>query len=327
MKQWSLPSLPSPAPPARKRILLTGHFTTVGDLEVLDVARSWLDEAGLPNDVAPYGEAYRAILPGSVDWRSVPSEPYFAVMFICGPMVTPECIPSFFDRFSHCAMYGLNLSLGPWLGDFSPFTKVWPRDDGETVNPDLSLAYQETNVPVVGVCVVQSQDEYGGKQRHAVVDAMIEEFLSANDYAIIRSDTEALKSRNVYGPSSIGAVTSLLAACDVVISTRLHGMVLSLKRGVPVVAIDGISGGAKVLAQARVLGWPHVVTADELTRQWLEDHFQQCLSPQARRLARQCAAQGRLASAGLRAELLQTLTRELQERTIRDGKRATEGDK
>ena len=41
-------------------------------------------------------------------------------------------------------------------------------------------------------------------------------------------------------------VESLIARMDVVLTTRLHGLVLALKHGVPVVAIDPIAGGAKL---------------------------------------------------------------------------------
>ena len=47
-------------------------------------------------------------------------------------------------------------------------------------------------------------------------------------------------------------------------TTRLHGLVLALKNGVPAVAIDTVAGGAKVARQADALGWP-VLAADSLT--------------------------------------------------------------
>ena len=46
------------------------------------------------------------------------------------------------------------------------------------------------------------------------------------------------------------------------VTTRLHGMVLSLRQGVPAVAIDAIPGGAKVTRQAAALGWPAALRAD-----------------------------------------------------------------
>jgi polysaccharide pyruvyl transferase WcaK-like protein len=43
---------------------------------------------------------------------------------------------------------------------------------------------------------------------------------------------------------------------DVVVTTRLHGLVLALKQGVPVLAVDPVAGGARVATQAAAWGWP-----------------------------------------------------------------------
>ncbi len=43
---------------------------------------------------------------------------------------------------------------------------------------------------------------------------------------------------------------------DIVVTTRLHGMVLALKNGVPAIAVDPIVGGAKITQQARAINWP-----------------------------------------------------------------------
>ena len=73
---------------------------------------------------------------------------------------------------------------------------------------------------------------------------------------------------------------------DVVLTTRLHGLVLALKNGVPAVAVDPIAGGAKVRRQAETLGWPHVFTADDVTAAAVRDALEQCLTPDARAEAR-----------------------------------------
>jgi polysaccharide pyruvyl transferase WcaK-like protein len=75
---------------------------------------------------------------------------------------------------------------------------------------------------------------------------------------------------------------------DVVVTTRLHGLVLALKRGIPALAIDPIDGGAKVRRQATVLGWPAIIDAGDLSKgsRWLD----WCLSADAREEAGVCAA-------------------------------------
>ena len=266
-----------------------GHFSTIGDLEVLATVSEWLEKSQLAYDIAPFEGAYRQILPRSVDWRKAHPENYGAVVFVCGPMVDSTYLPGFFERFINCPIFGVNLSVGSWLNGFSPFTKLWARDDGDLILPDLSLLYRETKVPVVGVCLIHAQEEYKGRQRNDLVEAMVNEFLRRRDLAVIRWDTEALPSRNICRLGSVNAITSLVRCCDVVITSRLHGTVLSLKQGIPVLAIDSVMGGAKVLAQASVLGWPHAVPADELSLDWLDSRFEQCLSSESRDLARSCA--------------------------------------
>jgi polysaccharide pyruvyl transferase WcaK-like protein len=51
-------------------------------------------------------------------------------------------------------------------------------------------------------------------------------------------------------------VEALIARMDVVITTRLHRTVPALKNGVPAVAINSVSGGAKIKRQAEALGSP-----------------------------------------------------------------------
>src|SRR3712207_8482107 len=67
---------------------------------------------------------------------------------------------------------------------------------------------------------------------------------------------------------------------DVVVSMRLHALVLGLKHGRPVVACDPIAGGAKVTSQAAALDWPLVVPAEELTARRSEEHTSELQSRQ-----------------------------------------------
>jgi Polysaccharide pyruvyl transferase len=48
----------------------------------------------------------------------------------------------------------------------------------------------------------------------------------------------------------------VIARADVVVTTRLHGLVLALTQGMPVLAVDPVAGGAKVATQAAAWGWP-----------------------------------------------------------------------
>lgn len=69
-----------------------------------------------------------------------------------------------------------------------------------------------------------------------------------------------LDPRQWRNPSTPGQLDSVLCRLDAVLTTRLHGLVLALRLGVPVLAVDPVNGGGKVGAQAAAWGWPALVT-------------------------------------------------------------------
>jgi hypothetical protein len=106
-------------------------------------------------------------------------------------------------------------------------------------------------------------------------------------------------------------VETLVSRMDLVVTTRMHGLVHALKAGVPVVAVDPISGGAKVRRQAEVVGWPAVLTADNLSEKALQDALDYCLTSGAKTTALACAKE---------AENLLRPTREEFIAALRDGR-------
>jgi polysaccharide pyruvyl transferase WcaK-like protein len=95
---------------------------------------------------------------------------------------------------------------------------------------------------------------------------------------------------------------------DVVLTTRLHGMVLALKNGVPAVAIDAITGGAKVSCQAKVLEWPMCFAVETVTDPALRRAFDFCLTPEARQAASDCAVRARQRLEDLRHRFIANLS-------------------
>jgi hypothetical protein len=101
---------------------------------------------------------------------------------------------------------------------------------------------------------------------------------------------------------------------DTILTTRLHGMVLALRNGVPPVVIDPIAGGAKVLRQAQAIGWPHVFVADSFQEQAIENAYDACLSEAGRRLAADCAARARMTLADAESRLIAAMTEIVEKR-------------
>lgn len=132
-------------------------------------------------------------------------------------------------------------------------------------------------LPVTAVLLAQPQAEYGGGLHGAAAEA-IARLPDLRPTAPFHTDTDLIDADRIRGA---GEATSLIARADAVVTTRPHGMVLSLRQGVPTVAIDAIPGGAKVTRQAAALGWPAALRADELSDEALGKAWDFCLTDEA----------------------------------------------
>ena len=257
------PSL-TPVAARSRRALVVGHLSTVGDIEVLDWVEARLAELGVPHTVSAYSWRLRDAKPGWVDGRTVDPGLYSHLVVVCGPLDPAQFRSEIdlFARFSHCVWIGVNLTMIEPLDRFNPFDVLLERDSDRTVRPDLSLALKVDRVPVVGVCFAGWQREYGAKQQHDLARKRLLALAERRSAAVLELDTKWPANRNKTGIRSPSEFESLLSRVDVLLTTRLHGMVLALKNGVPVVAIDAIRGGGKVTEQAHAIGWPEVFTVD-----------------------------------------------------------------
>lgn len=307
-----------------KRTLVAGWFSfeglgaTAGDLLARDVVAAWLDEAGEIYDVAN-----AAPFEGGIDWRRVGPDAYGRLVFVCGPfyvrrrLVRLLSLPAvnalnraqpalrrlgldphrhialelLVRRFGHARLVGVDVSiLGGAAGAEQPFDRLWARDGAGQSRPDLVFLSPGDRVPVVGLVFVERQREYGSEGRHDRAEAALRALAEEIGAACVSIDTRLDVPNPLRSPAQI---ESAIARMDVVLTTRLHGMVLALKNGVPAVVVDPIAGGAKVLAQARELGWPHVFTADQADRSALREALGQCLGAEARAQAAASAERAR----------------------------------
>jgi hypothetical protein len=264
-----------------RRALILGFFTTVGDLECLEVIRHWLDEAHIACDIAPYAEAIRSAMPGAVDVRQIDPGVYQYLLVVSGP-----CRRQFFsdrkirlEQFDHCLRIGVNLTMVEPPDQWNPFDVLIERDSNRKERPDLSFLQSTNLVPVVGRCLIERQKEYGSRQRHALALRRINELIARRQFAAVDIDTRWIGDPG--GKRSAASVYSLMSRVDFVLTTRLHGIVYALKAGKPVIAIDPVAGGDKVSAQARAVGWPKVILAEDATEPWLDQAADWCLSAAA----------------------------------------------
>lgn len=279
-----------------RRALVIGFFCTVGDIDSLALVRRWLKEAGVPFTVAPFGGPPLDAIPGSVLPESVDPLDYTHVIIVCGP-----CDRSYYSRrwpidpaaFRHCHFVGVNLSMIEPVAKWNPFDTLLERNSERVVRPDLTFGVERGLTPVLGLCVIQNQPEYGGRQLHRRAEELLRSVARRHDAAVVAIDTGWPAALNHTGLESEAQIESLIARVDVLLTTRLHGIVYALKHGVPALVLDPVAGGDKVILQAQALGWPQAYLTEEASEDVLASGLDYCLSPCGRHKARECAAHAR----------------------------------
>jgi len=290
------------------KILVSGWFSfeamgaTAGDLIARDRVTGWLEEQGLAYDVAvapPFALG--------IDWRTTDPKAYSHVIFVCGPFGQGEPVVGFLKHFEGCRLIGLNLSMLEPVEKWNPFDLLIERDSSRTSNPDLTFLGGRKAVPVVGVLLVHPQAEYGKKARHPLANQAIQRLISSREMACVTIDTRL--DTNTTGLRTPAEIEALIARMDLVLTTRLHGLVLAIKNGVPALAVDPIAGGAKILRQAQTIGWPAVFTVDQLEDQVLYRAWDYCLSNEARAKAQECSSRARTLLGSVYGSLFEALKR------------------
>jgi hypothetical protein len=255
-----------------------GH-ATAGDLLACDLACEWLRQAG-----HQYQVAYAPPFTGGVDWRAEDPGQYSHVVFVCGPFeARAELEKAFTHHFARCTLIGLNLSMLLPLVEWNPFDRLFERDSDRHTRADIVFMASATRVPVVGVCLVEPCETVKTKAANESIRRLVQ----ARDMAVVSIDTR-LDVPNLAGLRSPREVESLIARMDVLITTRLHGMVFALKNGVPVIAIDAEPGAAKITKQAAAIAWPMAFAIDQITDVELLHAFDYCLTEEARHEAHRC---------------------------------------
>ncbi|MGI8873769.1 MAG: polysaccharide pyruvyl transferase family protein [Egibacteraceae bacterium] len=262
------------------RTLVTGWFSferadaTAGDLLAKDVVCGWLEEADHPYDVAlaaPFG--------GGVRFETADPQRYSHVVFVCGPFFRGNLL----RRFERCRLVGVNLSMVEPVEDWNPFDLLLERDSTTAGYPDVTFLSQDRPVPVVGVTLIEPADVPAHEDSYRDANAAISDLLARREAATVTIDTR-LDVPNRAGLRTAAEVECLITRMDVLVTTRLHGLVLAVKNGVPAIAIDPVPGGGKLSRQAEAIGWPLVFAADVAPAE-LERAFDRCLGRDAAALA------------------------------------------
>lgn len=278
------------------RVLVVGWFSfvdgeaTAGDVGAAEAVCAELDAAGFTHETA-WSPRFR---PEGLSLDEARERGHTDLVFVCGPVSGPQ-IRSLHRSFRHCRRIAVGVSVvDPEDAAARGFHTILPRDvEGEGGQRDLAPgAPPGRDVPVAGVVQAPGQPEYGARSAHSEVHRRLGRWLAGQDCARVPLDTR-LDTRDGLHCADTAQFDALVARTDLVVTTRLHGLVLALRNGVPALAVDPVAGGAKVAAQGRAWNWP-VITVDDpehgphtedLDRLW---HW---CSSEGRRVARVRAAE------------------------------------
>jgi len=301
------PSHPGGSP----RALAAGLFSfpeqgaTAGDLIACDVVSSWLREIGLEYDVA-----FAPPFKGGCDWRQVEPSDYSHIIWICGPLGRDtEAFLRLRRRFGSGTRrwIGINLSMTQPVDVWNPFDVLFERDSNRGERADLAFGTEVRSLPVIGLVQVETfAPLFPTRDRQEDARASIRRLAYERPAAVVEIDTR-LDVPNAAGLRTAREVETLIGRMDVVVTTRLHGLALALKQGVPAVAVDPVAGGDKITAQARAVDWPCAFAVDEASDEILSAALSFALSDEARARARASAVRGRDSADALREEFVHAL--------------------
>jgi Polysaccharide pyruvyl transferase len=292
-------------PTAQPRVLVVGWSSllhgeaTAGDVLATAAVCARLRAADIAYDTAwspamhrAYGDPATEPLLAGVLLDGVDPCAYTDLVFVCGPL-TGAPVEQLVAAFGHARRIAVGVSvLDPTDPAVRGFDHVLPRD-APAAPPQVDLAARPpvAALPLVGVFLTHGQGEYGGRRRHDAVTAALGAWLAGQRCARLELETR-LDPRDWRLPATPAEVLATIARLDAVVTTRLHGLVLALRTGVPAVAVDPVAGGGKVTAQARAWGWPAVVGAEEALaagcEELLDRHLTWALGPAGRAAAAGC---------------------------------------
>ncbi|MEU8350278.1 MULTISPECIES: polysaccharide pyruvyl transferase family protein [Streptomyces] len=264
------------------RLLLTGWFSftdgeaTAGDVLSLHRVQASLDRRGTAYDIA-WSSGFR---PDGLHLEDLDPDRYSTLVFLCGPLHGPQ-VEALHERFAHCARLAVGTSvLDPADPAVLGFHHVLPRDaPGREPRRDLAASAPPAGVPpVVGVVLTHGQHEYGSRRRHESAGDTLTGWLGGKDCARLELDTR-LDIRDWRHCATTAQFEAAVARLDLVVTNRLHGLVVALRCGVPALAVDPVQGGAKLTAQARACRWPAVVAAESADAGRLDHWWDWCLGP------------------------------------------------
>jgi len=308
-------------------VLVVGWFSplhgeaTAGDLLAARTVTASLEGYGVAFDLA-WSPTLRPDGPALAD---CPPERYSHLVFVCGP-VHGSVIVDLHRRYASLYRIAVGVSVpDPDDRAVRGFDVVIARD-APHVPGRRDLAAAAVTVPtrvrapgsipsappVVGVVLSRRQDEYADRSLHTAVTRSLAGWLAHRPLAPVVLDTR-IDTRDGLLCADVEQFLAVLGRVDLVVTTRLHGLVLGLASRLPVLVVDPVARGAKVSAQAAAWDWP-VLAGERVAGRpvperdaVLDAALRWCLSPLGGAGVERCAARAREAGADQLADLADAL--------------------
>ncbi|HEY7162886.1 MAG TPA: polysaccharide pyruvyl transferase family protein [Acidobacteriota bacterium] len=250
---------------------------TAGDCMAVANMALGLKSRGIQTEIAAFIDLKIPEVPTVHPMAAQPRR-YKAACFVCGPLRSSRKILNLMDRYESCHRIAAGVGIIEEEQEIlKRFDKLVPRDGAIHSTFDLALAspWRETfpfpkKMPhLVYTCFRGSQSSIGlnGYSLHQRAEPVLEIAAkkAAKDGDVRKIDTVART------PESIRNVLEQFSKARLVLTTRLHGSLLSLEHSVPFIAVDQINGGHKVTEVLSKIGWPYVFHAEEVTLSEIEN--------------------------------------------------------
>ncbi len=249
--------------PVDKRVLVTffgtinrrGHVTTIGDLMAAYNVAVSLRYLVRQVDVAWGGNLFD-LNSLRVDIDTIDKRSYDAVVYVCGP-ITPGH-QGFFLQFDGTKKIAVGVSITSKVDPCGFVDAIYIRDSDSVSNFDLALAYigyphfkidAKIRDDRIAVCLVGDQVEYESDDGYDKAAALVEKATDGRRTSAVQTLLDQTR------PIPAGVEIDLQCASSL-ITTRMHGALLAIYHGVPVLSVDQIRGGAKVTRIVGQLDWP-----------------------------------------------------------------------
>ncbi|WP_395448198.1 polysaccharide pyruvyl transferase family protein [Aminobacter sp. UC22_36] len=238
---------------------------TLGDLMAVNNLSARLARGGIEHAVVSHTDLR---LPDHLSVDDIYSiQPAQKLVFVCGPVTDNRELRDLLSIHARAKKVAVGVSVLTNQSTMNGrFDRIVARDGADRSYFDLAIAefvapaQRGTTFSTVGVCLRGPQGEYGDARKGMaqLAETVFQDVVRQNGFQPISIDT-VLSAKNT--PATINAQ---LAASDIVLTTRMHGALLALAAGKPVIAIDQVPGGAKVAAVVGKTGWPFVFRAENV---------------------------------------------------------------